>query len=79
MFDGLMNAARPLYAAGSRWLQRRRSESGLGTNSSHIGWGIGAVVIVGGLLAALHSVWLPWMTHLFTNVTSLSTNTTATP
>ena len=75
----LFNAAEPVFAAGKRWLARRRSESGIGTNSSHIGWGIGAIVIVGGLLAALHSVWLPWMTGLFSNVTSLSTTTTTTP
>lgn len=75
----VMRAAQPVLAAGKRWLNRRRSESGIGTNSSHIGWGIGAIVIVGGLLAALHSVWLPWMTGLFTNVTSLSTTTTTTP
>ena len=75
----LFNAAEPVFAAGKRWLTRRRSESGIGTNSSHIGWGIGAIVIIGGLLAALHSVWLPWMTGLFTNVTSLSTTTTTTP
>lgn len=75
----LLSAAQPAIAAGKRWLNRRRSESGIGTNSSHIGWGIGAIVIVGGLLAALHSVWLPWMTNLFGNVTSLSTTTTTTP
>lgn len=76
---GLFNAAQPAVAAGKRWVTRRRAESGIGTNSSHIGWGIGAIVIVGGLLAALHSVWLPWMTGLFSNVTSLSTTTTTTP
>ena len=71
--------ATKLTAAVHRFLKGRQSAQGLGTNSSHIGWGIGAVVIVGGLLVALHSVWLPWMTHLFTNVSSLNTNTTTTP
>ena len=75
----LFNAAEPVIAAGKRWLTRRRSESGVAGSTSHIGWAIGAVVIVGGLLAALHSVWLPWMTGLFSNVTSISTTTTTTP
>lgn len=75
----VLQAGKPLAAAGRRWIRRRSDAQGLGTNSSHIGWGIGAVVIVGGLLAALHQVWLPWMQHLFTNVTSLNTTTTTTP
>ena len=75
----LLTAAQPVLAAGKRWLNRRRSESGVAGSTSHIGWAIGAIVIVGGLLAALHSVWLPWMTNLFSNVTSISTTTTTTP
>ena len=69
----LINAVKPLTGTVRRFVAARSSAKGLGTNSSHIGWGIGAVVIVGGLLAALHSVWLPWMTGIFSNVTSLST------
>lgn len=57
----------------------RTGTRGLSTNGSHIGWAIGAVVIVGGLLAALHSLWLPWMQNLFTQMTGLSTSTTTTP
>ena len=69
----LINAAKPAIGSVRRFIGTRASAKGLGTNSSHIGWGIGAVVIVGGLLAALHSVWMPWMTGIFSNVTNLST------
>ena len=69
----IVNAIKPVTGVARRFVAARSSEKGLGTNSSHIGWGIGAVVIVGGLLTALHSVWMPWMTGIFSNVTSLST------
>ena len=69
----LVNAIKPVAGVARRFVAARSNAKGLGTNSSHIGWGIGAVVIVGGLLAALHSVWMPWMTGIFSNVTSLST------
>ena len=69
----LINAAKPAMSTVRRFVAARSSAKGLGTNSSHIGWGIGAVVIVGGLLTALHSVWMPWMTGIFSNVTNLST------
>nr|WP_031942642.1 hypothetical protein [Sulfobacillus thermotolerans]AEP14275.1 hypothetical protein [Sulfobacillus thermotolerans] len=75
----LMNAAKPVKGMAQRFLAARRSPQAVGTNSSHLGWGIGALVIVGGLLAALHAVWLPWMEGVFTHVTSLSTTTTTTP
>ena len=75
----LINATQPVLSAARRFVAALSSAKGLGTNSSHIGWGIGAVVIVGGLLAALHSVWMPWLNGVFGNVTSLSTNTTTTP
>lgn len=60
-------------------LRRRAGTRGLSTNGSHIGWAIAAIVIVGGLLAALHSLWLPWMQGVFTNMTGISTSTTTTP
>jgi hypothetical protein len=75
----VINAIQPMAGKVRRFVAARSSAKGLGTNSSHIGWGIGAVVIVGGLLAALHSVWMPWLNGVFGNVTSLSTNTTTTP
>jgi len=67
---GIVNSSRPAIAAARRYLAARKSALGLGTNSSHIGWGIGALVIIGGVLAAVHSVWIPWMTNIFGEVTS---------
>ena len=75
----VVNAVKPVAGIARRFVAARSSAKGLGTNSSHIGWGIGAVVIIGGLLGALHSVWLPWMNGLFGNVTSISTSTTTAP
>ena len=69
----LVNAIKPVASAARRFVSARTSAKGLGTNSSHIGWGIGAVVIVGGLLTALHSVWMPWLNGVFGNITSIST------
>lgn len=70
----VINAIQPVAHKARRFIAARSSAKGLGTNSSHIGWGIGAVVIVGGLLAALHSVWMPWMNGIFGNITGLSTS-----
>ena len=73
----LIQAVQPMASRVRQAVIARTSAKGLGTNSSHIGWGIGAVVIVGGLLTALHSVWMPWLNGVFGNVSNLSTTTGA--
>lgn len=75
MFTLIHAAGTSIVAVGKRWLFRRRSDAGASSNVSHIGWAIGAVVVVGAILGALHGVLLPWISHVFSNVSGLSTST----
>ena len=75
MFTMLMQTAQPVVTAGKRWLHRRRSDAGASSNVNHIGWAIGAVVVVGAVLGALHGVLLPWISHVFSNVSNISSTT----
>ena len=61
--------------AGKHWLSRRRTDAGASSNVNHIGWAIGAVVVVGGVLGLLHGVLLPWISHVFSNVSNISSTT----
>ena len=70
-----MNTLLSLATFGRTWLNRRRSDAGASSNVNHIGWAIGAVVVVGAVLGALHGVLLPWISHVFSNVSGLSTST----
>ena len=70
-----MNALLSLAHFGRAWLHRRRSAAGASSNVNHIGWAIGAVVVVGAVLGALHGVLLPWISHVFGNVSNINTST----
>ncbi|PSR19881.1 MAG: hypothetical protein C7B45_17745 [Sulfobacillus acidophilus] len=75
----VINAARPVWASAQRFVAARRGARGLSTNGSEIGWGIGALVLVGAVLYGIHSGMLPWIANLFSGITGLSTTTTTTP
>ena len=78
MFTVINAAANTSLATfGRTWLHRRRSDAGASSNVNHIGWAIGAVVVVGAVLGALHGVLLPWISHVFSNVSNINTSTTS--
>lgn len=75
----VITAARPMVAAAQRFVDKRRSARGVSHTGSEIGWAIGALVLVGGVLYGIHSGMLPWIANLFSGITGLSTTTTTTP
>ena len=75
----IVTTVRPLAAAVTRFVAKRRSASGVGTSGAEIGWAIGALVLIGGVLLGIHNGMLPWISNLFTGITGISTTTTTTP